>query len=237
MPKQQSYIEKLAKNKDTDYLQLVKNYEEELKEYANKRMPPPISLTTKNDETIKRIELFSKEIPSNKIDESNRNRYIKAFNDSLYKEEEELPTQKSIQVEDFIKILYLNNKDPDKYNMKYWSSFYEVDLNTLRNLLNFVAYPVYKKDCPNEIAEVYSFIDKDPLKKQKLIGEMNPEEYQIYVEELKKVDTGLLTDDQIRYNKTVETVEKIDNDPVVLEAQAEIKKITEDAVKLIEGTK
>jgi len=64
--------------------------------------------------------------------------------------------------------------------MKFWGDFFKVDYNTLRNVLNFLAYPIYSKENPNEIKEILSFKDQDPAKPGKLIGEMTPEEYLDY---------------------------------------------------------
>jgi len=147
------------------------------------------------------------------------------FDKARYHPELEIPISKSVQVEDLIKILYLNNKDPYKYTMKFWASFFDVDIEMLRNVLNFMAYPVYTLKNPDEISEIYTFKDVDPLKKHKLIGEMNEEEYFEYSTWLKQQEIEELPYLQKAFNILYDKDRMYAEDPVLQLAEDVLKKL------------
>ncbi len=97
----------------------------------------------------------------------------------------------------------------------------------LRNLLNFIAVPIYKEGNPHEVSNVYSFIDKDPQKKYKLIGEMNPEEFEMFSNELRQMENEPLPFETQVYNKLLNFETTLKEDPILLKIEEEFKQLTD----------
>ena len=76
-----------------------------------------------------------------------------------------LPTQQRILIDEIYKILYFNNADPELYNISFWSDHFKIAPAALRNILNYVAYPLTDPDT-KQILKVLYFIDSELQKKQ-----------------------------------------------------------------------
>ena len=53
-----------------------------------------------------------------------------------------LPAEKRILVDEMYKILYFNNKDPETYSVSFWADYFKLSPSTVRNIVNYMAYPV-----------------------------------------------------------------------------------------------
>ena len=53
-----------------------------------------------------------------------------------------LPTEKRILVDEMYKILYMNNQDPETYTISFWSEYFNISPATIRNVVNYMAYPL-----------------------------------------------------------------------------------------------
>lgn len=54
-----------------------------------------------------------------------------------------MPLEKRILVDEMYKILVYNNMDPETYNIAFWSEYFKISPAVIRNIMNYVAYPVY----------------------------------------------------------------------------------------------
>ena len=41
------------------------------------------------------------------------------------------------------RVLFLNNKNPVKYNAKFFSDYFDIPPNKIRNLFNYISYPIF----------------------------------------------------------------------------------------------
>ena len=55
---------------------------------------------------------------------------------------DQLPTEKRILVDEIFKILYFNNRDPEVFTVSFWSEYFKIAPATIRNIVNYMAYPV-----------------------------------------------------------------------------------------------
>ena len=53
-----------------------------------------------------------------------------------------MPTEKRILVDEMYKILYMNNQDPETYTISFWSEYFNISPATIRNVVNYMAYPL-----------------------------------------------------------------------------------------------
>jgi len=93
----------------------------------------------------------------------------------------QLPTEGRILMEEYYKVLYLNNEDPEKYNFTYWENYFKVSKITLRNIFNHVFFPIPDENNPSEIGKILYFKDVEYSNRRKMISEMTSEEYQEYL--------------------------------------------------------
>ena len=71
-----------------------------------------------------------------------------------------LPGEKRILVDEFYKILYFNNADPEIYTISFWSDHFKIAPAVLRNILNYVAYPIMDQET-KKVSRVLYFIDSE----------------------------------------------------------------------------
>ena len=71
-----------------------------------------------------------------------------------------LPTDKRILVDEIYKVLYFNNADPETYTVSFWSEHFKIAPAVLRNILNYVAFPVTDPDT-KRVQKVLYFIDSE----------------------------------------------------------------------------
>jgi hypothetical protein len=93
----------------------------------------------------------------------------------------QVPTEGRILIEEYYKVLYLNNEDPEKYNFAYWEKYFGVSKQTLRNIFNYIFFPIPDPNKPSEIGKVLYFQDAEYAKRRMLISKMSGEEYKEYL--------------------------------------------------------
>ena len=71
----------------------------------------------------------------------------------------QLPTEGRILIEEYYKVLWLNNQDPQKYNFSYWEKYFKVKKQTLRNIFNYVFFPIPDEKNPKEVGKILYFQD------------------------------------------------------------------------------
>lgn len=65
-----------------------------------------------------------------------------------------LPAEKRILVDEMYKILAFNNMDPETYTISFWSDYFNINPATIRNVVNYMAYPI----CDDKSKKVVSIL-------------------------------------------------------------------------------
>lgn len=94
-----------------------------------------------------------------------------------------LPTEKRILTDEIYKILYFNNADPETYTVSFWAEHFKISPAALRNIVNYVAYPLTDPDT-KQVTKVLYFIDSELQKQQQelLTSGITREGYLRYLE-------------------------------------------------------
>ena len=71
-----------------------------------------------------------------------------------------MPTEKRILTDEIYKILYFNNSDPDQYTISFWAEHFNISPAAVRNMVNYVAYPLTDPDS-KKVTKVLYFIDSE----------------------------------------------------------------------------
>ncbi|CAD8043108.1 unnamed protein product [Paramecium primaurelia] len=56
------------------------------------------------------------------------------------------------------KVLHLNNKDPKQYNLLFWAEHFNIEPQKLRNIFNFIHYPILDQQNKEEKQKILKFI-------------------------------------------------------------------------------
>lgn len=64
---------------------------------------------------------------------------------------------KRIYNEELSRALYLNFKDPEKFNLRFFSEYFDIDPRELMKLFDSVSYPITKKN-EARVFKVYRFV-------------------------------------------------------------------------------
>lgn len=128
---------------------------------------------TKDMDLIQRVNIVSQALKVERpvIDMSNKQYELPAD----YLEESllgDMPTLGRILVEEYPRVLHLNNEDMEKYDFQYWEKYFRVDGKTLRNIFNYVYFPIPDDSNSQEVSKVLQFQDAEYAKRRKLISEM-----------------------------------------------------------------
>ena len=81
------------------------------------------------------------------------------------------PVKKRILVDEVYKILFFNNIDPELYTISFWSDYFEIDAATIRNIVNYMAFPVVDEKT-KKVKEILYFKDTELAQQANLIGEL-----------------------------------------------------------------
>lgn len=140
-------------------------------------------LNAKDPELIRQVGIVSQAVQVEKSPMQNK---IAKYDLPLDYLEEGLlgqtPTDGRILIEEYYKVLYLNNEDPEKYNFAYWEKYFNVSKVTLRNIFNYIFFPLPDEKNPNEVGKILYFKDVEFEKRRKMISEMTGDEYKEYLE-------------------------------------------------------
>ena len=136
----------------------------------------------------------------------------------------QLPYEGRILIEEYYKALYLNDENPETYNINYWQDYFKVSTQTLRNIFNYVFFPIPDEKNPSDVGKILYFKDAELANRRKLISHMTGDEYKDYLantemrpelEELKRLDyiKYQVTADEPRISeRTVpHTIEELDD--------------------------
>jgi hypothetical protein len=120
---------------------MIEESAQELKEYANKRIPlPKRDLSEKDSDLISKMSKLAAAVevqqpPLLGVDVNEE----WVIENTLRKE---LPTEKRILVDEIYKILLFNNEDPQTFTVEFWSDHFKISPAVIRNIVNYIAYPI-----------------------------------------------------------------------------------------------
>ena len=163
-----------------DVEELVAKENEELKEFANKRIPlPSKKLSEKDGDLVSKMAMLAKAV---EVDE------LPLFGTDINEEyaidttlRANLPTEKRILVDEIYKILMFNNMDPETYTINFWSDYFNISPSTIRNVVNYMAYPIHDQKTKKLIQILY-FKDTQLAANAKLLGNLDRDAYLGYLE-------------------------------------------------------
>ena len=166
----------------------------ELEDYANKRLPfPKRSLSVRDEDLLKKVSMLAGAV---KVDSPP---IIAPDINELYITEEilrrDLPSEKRILVDEIYKILYFNNQDPEtvsvsnhiessclQYNIQFWADYFHMPAGAVRNIVNYVAYPILDIAGTKKVKDVLYFIDTELQKRRKELAELDRDSYLRFLE-------------------------------------------------------
>ena len=67
-------------------------------------------------------------------------------------------------MDEIYKVLYFNNANPETYTVSFWADHFNISPAALRNIVNYVAYPVTDPDT-KQVTKVLYFIDSELQKR------------------------------------------------------------------------
>jgi len=148
---------------------------------ANQRIPiPHKNLSEKDTDLISKMATVAKAVH---VDEP------PMFGIDLNEEYDEIedymrrgdPVKKRILVDEVYKILFYNNIDPETYTINFWSDFFEIDAATIRNIVNYMAYPIVDPKT-KKVKEILYFKDTELAAQAHLLGELDRTQYLGFLE-------------------------------------------------------
>jgi hypothetical protein len=155
------------------------------------------SLTDKDPELIRNVSRISDAVKVNKFTDL----LITKIEYPLdYLEENlmgQLPFEGRILIEEYYKALSLNDENPETYNINYWQDYFKVTTHTLRNIFNYVFFPIPDEKNASDVGKILYFKDAELSKRRLMISEMTGDEYKDYLanterrpelEEIKRLD-------------------------------------------------
>lgn len=155
------FDERLREAMDVDAM--IEESAQELRDYANKRIPLPAKdLSTKDTDLIKKMSLLAEAVEPDEppvIGHDINEEWV--IENTLRKE---LPSEKRILVDEVYKILLFNNMDPQTFTVEFWADYFKIAPATIRNIVNYVAYPVTDPQT-KKVTKVLSFIDSEMITK------------------------------------------------------------------------
>jgi hypothetical protein len=154
-----------------------------LKNLANARLALPAKdLTKKDDDLISKMNLVARAV---EVDEPPL--FGIDINEEYAIEEHfrhDLPSAKRILVGEMYKILAFNNMDPEIYTITFWSEYFKISPATIRNIVNYVAYPIFNQKT-KKLESVLYFQDTELVEQFKHLENKNDisrEDYLGYLE-------------------------------------------------------
>jgi hypothetical protein len=93
-----------------------------------------------------------------------------------------MPQDHRILVDDIYRVLHLNNQNPERYNIKFWSEHFKIAPSAIRNVFNHVGYPIFDEKTKHVIG-CMQFIDIDIERNKSRLKDVTREDYIAYLEE------------------------------------------------------
>jgi len=140
-----------------DINDLINQSQEEFKlRAASPEGPKSIDRNQKNINLLQKLDVLTGAMNQIPAKRKVKTRDIEHFQSSLG--HSETSEEGRILIDEYTKVLYLNNKDPAKYNIIYWAEHFNIEPAKLRNIFNFVTYGLPDQKNPKDIGRVLRFI-------------------------------------------------------------------------------
>jgi hypothetical protein len=253
-----SFMDRLRKLPHHDIDEEIKLSNEKYKKLVNSGMPVKgRDMNAKDPEVIRMVNIVSqavkKDDPLQGLEQGKREMPVDYLEEFIMGQ---IPTDGRILVEEYFRLLHVNNEDPEKYNFTYWEKYFNVSKITLRNIFNYVFFPIPDANDNKEVGKILYFKDFEYAERRKLIADMSSEEYNKYLEETQTRPElqELKRLDYIEYQKTateprisdrtvliddIELDERIDKpllySDVIKEIDERISKLVKEQVESLSG--
>jgi hypothetical protein len=154
----ESKLDNVLKNQAVhDINDLIAQSQEEFKIRAQSNEgPKEIDRNQKNIGLLQKLDVLTgamNQIPSKR---KVKTRNIEHFQSSIGHSENS--EESRILIDEYTKVLYLNNKDPARYNIIYWAEHFNIEPAKLRNIFNFVTFGLPDQKNPKDVGRVLRFI-------------------------------------------------------------------------------
>lgn len=93
----------------------------------------------------------------------------------------EYPSEDRVHLNELYKVYLLNEEDYKTYNFNYWNKYFNVSPVTLRNIFNYVYFPIPDYEIKDKINRIIQFRDIEYEKRRELLSKMSHEEYEEYL--------------------------------------------------------
>ena len=74
-----------------------------------------------------------------------------------------------------------NNMDPETYTINFWSDYFQINPSTIRNVVNYIAYPIFDQKT-KKIVEILYFKDTQLAANANLFPTLDRQTYLEYLE-------------------------------------------------------
>ncbi|CAI2360045.1 unnamed protein product [Moneuplotes crassus] len=160
----------------------IDNERAEFKKLADKRLPPrEIDMLNKDESLIQKLNIVAQALVVEKPPELyvSDEELTRSLDKGMYAE---LPQDHRMLTNEIYKVLYLNNEDPELYNVKFWATHFKIDPSAIRNIFNYLAYPVFDP-FSHKLERILYFIDADFVKNSHKLQDVTRKDYMNYLEE------------------------------------------------------
>lgn len=152
------------------------------KKLADSRTPSPITdVNIKDDNLIKKLNILAQVIIVEKppvIGTSEEELYT-SLSEGMYGD---ISQDHRILRDEIYKVLVLNNKDPQLYSIQFWSKHFKIEPAAIRNIFNYVAFPVVDPQT-KAVVKILYFIDYDFITNAQKLTDITRQDYVEYLEE------------------------------------------------------
>lgn len=162
---------------------LIDQERHEFKKLADERIPPSqFGVNDKDATLLQKVNVIAQAVvveqpPSLTHDNDDFNQQI--IDQHMY---EEISQDHRILRDEIYRVLLLNNQNPELYNVEFWSKHFKIEPAAIRNIFNYIAYPVPDPKTQS-IKQVLYFIDIDMVRNADKITDLTREDYIGYLEE------------------------------------------------------
>lgn len=121
---------------------------------------PPEDIHAKNDHLVTNMHILGNAL--HRLEEKQSQRRSLTVRDipHLFSGDidEDRPSEGRILHDELTKALLLNNTNPSKYNIEYWSTYFNIEPQQLKNTFNYVSYPILDEG-EGEIVRILRFVN------------------------------------------------------------------------------
>jgi len=168
-----------TKGKIDDFLEDERS---EFKKNANLRIASEgKDINDKDDDLIRRMNVVAQavKVEGPPLIPSDTEEIHKRLSEGHYPD---MPQDHRILVDDIYRVLHLNNQNPERYNIKFWSEHFKIAPSAIRNVFNHVGYPIFDEKTKHVIG-CMQFIDIDIERNKSRLKDVTREDYIAYLEE------------------------------------------------------